>query len=166
MDESGKKIGLLPAMIKAHKTGAIVNLSSFDGSLPNELVISATDRCWGDQIHRVCIVPVAPITKTGVRGLAVLGVNPRRLMDDALLLFAKVLQDCFSSSLALVNLPEQQRRQQLAFAEIERSLNHRLRVSTLQSERLEENFTRMAQSAPIGMVCITHLCPTASHLSS
>jgi len=76
---------------------------------------------------------------------------PRRLFTDESRLFVSHISDLVSKAAALISLPEEQRRDQEKFEQINFALSQQLQIIALKAEKNEETFTRMAQSAPFGM---------------
>ncbi|KAI4795858.1 hypothetical protein E4T45_12105, partial [Aureobasidium sp. EXF-8846] len=70
-------------------------------------------------------------------------LNPRRPFNEDSLHFAENLRDVLTKSSSLLN--------QARFEEIHDNLSTQLKISTLKAARNEERFTRMAESAPIGI---------------
>jgi len=150
--DSSSSSPLVQAIAKAQSSGTLVYMQLSDGTLPQELEIAVPDRAWNDKIKAICIVPFSSTLRYGPAGFAVLGVNPRQAIDERMDLFFNVLSDTFCTMVTLVSLPEQTRRQKVLFQDLESTLTERVKAHALQSERLEARFTRMAHSAPIGMV--------------
>ncbi|GAB7350614.1 hypothetical protein MBLNU459_g1180t2 [Dothideomycetes sp. NU459] len=141
--ESTYSSGTIQACRKAWDSRKTVVLSKEDDTLPEELAVVIPDRGYGDQIHTVCVMPIAP----GGIGFLVVGFNPRRPFNNDSLRFAHNLHDVLAKPSAFIS---QQR-----FEEIHDSLSLQLRASTLEAARNEEKFTKMADASPIG-ICTFH----------
>jgi signal transduction histidine kinase len=119
-----------------------VVLRRHDNTLPADLATAIPGRGWEDPIEAVCVMPVA-INAAGALAFFVLGLNPRRPFNEDSLHFAENLRDVLTKSSSLLN--------QARFEEIHDNLSTQLKISTLKAARNEERFTRMAESAPIGI---------------
>jgi signal transduction histidine kinase len=119
-----------------------VVLRRHDNTLPADLATAIPGRGWEDPIDAVCVMPIA-VNAAGALAFFVLGLNPRRPFNDDSLHFAENLRDVLTKSSSLLN--------QARFEEIHDNLSTQLKISTLKAARNEERFTRMAESAPIGI---------------
>jgi len=153
MDGSGSA-PLEQAIAMAQSSGNLVFLSKQDGTLPESLGIAVHDRAWNDEINALCVMPITSSVHGGSSGsgLAIIGVNPRQLVDERMESFFHALQDTFYTMISLSGLPEQFRNQKVLFDELESSLTQRVATHALHSQRMDARFTRMAHCAPIGMV--------------
>ena len=84
-----------------------------------------------------------------------LALTPRRPYDSEAAIFAYYLRDILVKSASAIFLPEEHRRARQKFEQVEASLAQQLRATTLETERLESRFARMAHLAPVGMYAIT-----------
>jgi len=119
-----------------------VVLRRHDNTLPADLATAIPGRGWEDPIEAVCVMPIA-VNAAGALAFFVLGLNPRRPFNEDSLHFAENLRDVLTKSSSLLN--------QARFEEIHDNLSTQLKISTLKAARNEERFTRMAESAPIGI---------------
>jgi len=117
-------------------------LRRHDNTLPADLATAIPGRGWEDPIEAVCVMPIA-VNAAGALAFFVLGLNPRRPFNEDSLHFAHNLRDVLTKSSSLLN--------QARFEEIHDNLSTQLKISTLKAARNEERFTRMAESAPIGI---------------
>ncbi|KAI5251064.1 hypothetical protein E4T42_04636 [Aureobasidium subglaciale] len=134
--------GLARACREATVTRKTVILRRHDNTLPADLATAIPGRGWDDPIEAVCVMPVE-INAAGALAFFVIGLNPRRPFNEDSLQFAHNLRDVLTKASSLLN--------QARFEEIHDSLSTQLKISTLAAARNEERFTRMAQSAPIGI---------------
>jgi hypothetical protein len=134
-----------PVFAEARKTQQIVVLQQDD--LPPELALLIPDRGF---VTTACILPITSVSGQQI-AFIVLGMNPRRLFTDESRLFVTHMSDLVSKAAALISLPEEQRRDQEKFEQINFALSQQLQIIALKAEKNEETFTRMAQSAPFGM---------------
>ncbi|KAG9934123.1 histidine kinase, partial [Aureobasidium melanogenum] len=146
---------LARACYKAWKSDDVVVLQLKDGSLPEALNQGIPGRASGDKVQTVCIVPLPDMTGHHTMAFLTLAMTPRRPYDTEAAMFAYYLRDILVKSASAICLPEEQRRARQKFEQIEASLAQQLRATTLETERLESRFARMAQLAPIGMYAIT-----------
>jgi PAS domain-containing protein len=113
-----------------------------DNSLPADLATAIPGRGWEDPVEAVCVMPVAN-NASGALAFFILGLNPRRPFNEESLQFAHNLRDVLTKSSTLLG--------QAKFEEIHDNLATQLKISTLKAARNEDKFTRMAESAPIGI---------------
>ncbi|KAH0331740.1 histidine kinase, partial [Aureobasidium melanogenum] len=154
---------LARACHKAWKSDDVVVLQVKDGSLPQSLNQGVPGRAAGDKVQTVCIVPLPDMTGNHTMAFLVLAMTPRRPYDSEAAMFAYYLRDILVKSASAICLPEEQRRARQKFEQIEASLAQQLRATTLETERLESRYARMAQMAPIGMYAITPDSRTTYH---
>jgi hypothetical protein len=138
-----------PVFAEARKTQQVVVLQQ--DNLPPELALLVPDRGF---VTTACILPIASVSGQQI-AFIVLGMNPRRLFNDESRLFVSHMNDLISKAAALISLPEEQRRDQEKFEQINFALSQQLQIIALKAEKNEETFTRMAQSAPFGMCVFT-----------
>lgn len=117
-----------------------------DNTLPADLATAIPGRGWEDPIEAVCVMPIA-VNGAGALAFFILGLNPRRRFNEDSLQFAHNLRDVLTKASSLLN--------QAKFEEIHDNLSTQLKISTLRAARNEEKFTRMAETAPIG-ICTFH----------
>ncbi|CAD0098306.1 unnamed protein product [Aureobasidium mustum] len=119
-----------------------VVLRRHDNTLPADLATAIPGRGWEDPIETVCVMPIA-VNGAGALAFFIIGFNPRRPFNEDSLQFAHNLRDVLTKSSSLLN--------QAKFEEIHDNLSTQLKISTLRAARNEEKFTRMAETAPIGI---------------
>ncbi|KAK5000384.1 hypothetical protein LTR66_000741 [Elasticomyces elasticus] len=136
---------------QAWKLGRIVRLSSDDGTLPPDLARAIPGRAFDANMRSVLVIPITSVVETGIAGFLILGLNPQRPYDEEYQLFTHLLSDVLAKSAVLISMPEEQRRAQQTADEIHKSLSQQLQLTTLEAERSEARFTRMAQHSPVGM---------------
>ncbi|KAI4717983.1 hypothetical protein E4T48_05811 [Aureobasidium sp. EXF-10727] len=134
--------GLARACRSAMLDGKTVILRRHDNTLPADLATAIPGRGWEDPVEAVCVMPIA-VNAAGALAFFLLGLNPRRPFNEDSLQFAHNLRDVLTKSSSLLN--------QARFEEIHDNLSTQLKISTLRAARNEEKFTRMAESAPIGI---------------
>lgn len=134
--------GLARACRDAITSKETVILRRHDSTLPADLATAIPGRGWEDPIEAVCVMPIA-VNAAGALAFFVVGLNPRRPFNEDSLHFAHNLRDVLTKSTSLLN--------QARFEEIHDNLSTQLKISTLEAARNEEKFTRMAESAPIGI---------------
>ncbi|CAD0110911.1 unnamed protein product [Aureobasidium uvarum] len=154
---------LARACYKAWKTEDAVVLQLKDGSLPQVLHQGVPGRASGDKAQTVCVIPVPDMSGGQIMAFLTLALTPRRPYDTEAAMFAYYLRDILVKSASAICLPDEQRRARQKFEQVEASLAQQLRVTALETERLESRFARMAQLAPIGMYAITPDARTTFH---
>jgi signal transduction histidine kinase len=120
-------------------------------SLPPYLALSNPDRGFGDTVKQAVIIPVTSITSRDLMGVLIIGLCPRVPLDDGYNMWLGILGDLLLKSAAIVSLPLEQRKAQQLSDDVNSALAQQLRLSTLQAERSDAKFSRMAKMAPIGM---------------
>ncbi|KAH0370992.1 histidine kinase, partial [Aureobasidium melanogenum] len=94
--------------------------------------------------------------KGSAQGSVVLGINPRRPVDDNLKSFLYSLSEMLSKAVIILQSPADQRKllqaddgfgYRLKLEKLARELS----LATLKNEKNQETFSRMAEDAPIGM---------------
>lgn len=140
-----------PVFAEARKTQQVVVLQQ--DNLPPELALLIPDRGF---VTTACVLPIASVSGQQI-AFIVLGMNPRRLFTDESRLFISHMNDLISKAAALIALPEEQRRDQEKFEQINFALSQQLQIIALKAEKNEETFTRMAQNAPFGMYVLLNL---------
>ncbi|KAK5121772.1 hypothetical protein LTR85_004647 [Meristemomyces frigidus] len=145
--------GLMGPCLQAWKTRRPVVLSSEDGTLPQYLKTAKAERCYGDELRGAVVTPIVSLgrEKNEVLGLLVVGLNPRCPYDQDYSLWIRLLRDLVENTAALISLPEEQRRAKQLADDMNNAMAERLQISTLQAERSDARFVRMANSAPTGM---------------
>ncbi|KAI4726172.1 hypothetical protein E4T49_06067 [Aureobasidium sp. EXF-10728] len=146
---------LARACYKAWKTEDVVVLQLRDGSLPEVLHQGVPGRAAGDKANTVCVIPLPDMSGGQTMAFLTLAMTPRRPYDTEAAMFAYYLRDILVKSASAICLPDEQRRARQKFEQVEASLAQQLRLTALETERLESRFARMAQLAPIGMYAIT-----------
>ncbi|THY90277.1 hypothetical protein D6C93_06624 [Aureobasidium pullulans] len=136
-----------PAFAEARRTQQVVVLQEKQENLPPELALLIPDRGF---VTTACILPITSVSGQQI-AFIVLGMNPRRLFNDESRVFISHMCDLISKAAALIALPEEQRRDQEKFEQINLALSQQLQIIALKAEKNEETFTRMAQNAPFGM---------------
>lgn len=146
LDQDDDRFLLVHEFNKAHDSKYAVVLSTEAGSLSSGLAMDIPDR---GTVRNVCILPISSLSGQEI-GVVVLGMNPRRFFSEESRIFVDAVRDVIVKSVAIISLPEEQRRQR-QFEEMNVALSQQLRITALKAEKNEETFTRMAQNAPFGM---------------
>lgn len=142
---------LTKAFTAAWKEQKPVVLGSKDAALPAHLALSNPDRGFGDAVSKAVVLPVTSITSRDLMGVLVIGICPRVPFDDGYNMWLQILGDVLLKAAAFISLPLEQRRAQKMADDINGALAQQLRLTTLQAERSDAKFSRMAKLAPIGM---------------
>ena len=132
-----------------------VVLSLEDGSLPPYLSLSNPGRGFGDIVRKAMVIPVTSITNRDLMGVLILGVCPRVPFDEVYGMWLNVLGDVLHKTAAFISLPIEQRRAQKMSDDINNALAKQLQLTTLQAERSDAKFSRMAKLAPIGVYILS-----------
>jgi signal transduction histidine kinase len=119
--------------------------------LPPYLAMSNPDRGFGDTVKQAVIIPVTSITSRDLMGVLIIGLCPRVPLDEGYHMWLGILGDLLLKAAAFISLPLEQRRAQKLSDDVNSALAQQLRLTTLQAERSDAKFSRMARLAPIGM---------------
>ena len=120
-------------------------------NIPSYLALSNPDRGFGDTVKQAVVIPVTSITSRDLMGVLIIGLCPRVPLDEGYHMWLGILGDLLLKSAAHVSLPLEQRRAQKLSDDVNSALAQQLRLTTLQAERSDAKFSRMARLAPIGM---------------
>lgn len=150
-----KTNSLASACCTAVREGEVVTLQQMDGTLPPEMAIGVPGRAAGEQVNTVCILPIPDMFSVNQRAFVVIALSPRRPYDSEYTTFVHNLRDVLLKSASTIFLPEEHRRVRQKFEEIETNLAHQLRTTALEAQRIEAQYTKMFQLAPVGMFAIT-----------
>jgi PAS domain S-box-containing protein len=142
---------LVKACVQAWKTRSAVTYIREDESYQKSLPTSVSGGPVEEQINTTIIAPITTIGSGDVLGILVTAVNPKCALDEEYRLYFSVLADILIRSSTLITLPQEQRRAQKIADEMNTALAQQLRLITLQAERMEAKFSRMAAEAPTGM---------------
>jgi len=118
-----------------------------DNQLPHEL---STQTSSSSSVCPACILPISDLNGKPL-ALVVLGLDPRRPLNDPMSRFIHYIHEVISKQAILVSLPKEQQDFQKKYEESTMALSHQLRLSILKSKKKEEKFLRIAKSAPLGM---------------
>lgn len=119
--------------------------------LPQYLTLSNPDRGFGDTVKQAVLIPVTSITSRDLMGVLIIGLCPRVPLDEGYNMWLGILGDLLLKAAAFISLPLEQRRAQKLSDDVNSALAQQLRLTTLQAERSDAKFSRMAKLAPIGM---------------
>lgn len=94
--------------------------------------------------------------KGSVQGSVVVGINPRRRIDEDLKRFMDSLSEILLKAVIILQSPSDQRKllqadDGLGYRLQLEKLTRQLSIATLKNEKNQETFSRMAEDAPIGM---------------
>lgn len=137
--------GLADVFREALESKEVMMLS--DNELPHELSYQRSD--FGSACP-ACVLPISDLNGKPL-ALVVLGLDPRRPLNDPMSRFIHYIHESVSKQAILVSLPKEQQDFQKKFEESTMALSHQLRLSILKSKKKEEKFHRIAKSAPLGM---------------
>lgn len=118
-----------------------------DDELPHEL---SFQRSESGSAFPACIIPISDLNDKPL-ALVVLGLDPKRPLNDPMRRFIHYIHESISRQAILVSLPKEQQDFQRKYEESTMALSHQLRLSILKSKKKEEKFLRIAKSAPLGM---------------
>ena len=127
-----------------------------NGIVEDEPVLSAFERrAWGDKIRRAIVVPIRPSTTRPPQGVLFLVLSPRRPYDENYALFIELLTRQVATSLANVQLVEEEIRRARDVAEDDQRKGEELECALAlrtQELRASEGFMgRLAEICPVGI---------------
>jgi len=144
--------GIIKACLRVWQSLEPIALHSADGSLPISLRRASLGRGFDDELRTAIVTPImSAVADQEMLGILVIGLSPRSPYDEEYKLWTHIVSDLVRKTATLIILPEEQRRAQRIANELNDSLVHQLRITTLQAEQSEGKFRRMAESAPQGM---------------
>ena len=143
--------GIIKSCLQAWRSRKPVTLRRDDGTLPAPLTAAVAGRGFGGEIHMAMVSPITSIAGGDVLAILVTALNPRAPFDPEYSLYAHFQADILIKAASLISLPLEQRRTQKIADDMNSALAHQLRLTTLQAERREARFLRMAAEAPTGM---------------
>lgn len=142
------------AFIKAWQKNKCLILDTDDESLPKGWSCTPPDRGFGDPVKKVAVVPITMMTRRELQGVLVMGLCPRAPWDDEYNLWINLLGEVLTKSAALIAIPMEQQRNHKMSEELTHALSQQLRMITLEAERSDAKFSRMARLSPIGMFIV------------
>ena len=119
------------------------------GNMPEILNVAVEGRAGGEKVRSVLVMPINP--SQGILGVLVLGLSPLCPWDTDNRLWTDILADLLVKAATFITVPEEERRARKISDSVNSALAQQLRTTTLQVERSEAKFSRMAQHAPTGM---------------
>lgn len=143
--------GIVKACLQAWRTRKSLCISTEEGTLPQTLRCSVPGRGFDEVTTAALISPINSTSGGQVLGMLVLGLNPRATTAPEYKLWLHIMVDFVEKAASLISLPQEQRRAKKIADDMVNSLAHQLRFMTLQAERNELRFARLADNAPQGM---------------
>nr|POE72269.1 hybrid signal transduction histidine kinase k [Quercus suber] len=145
-----KYMDITQAVARAWNTGEQIVLRTEDGTLPEPFSEPVSDRGFGDPIRTALVAPILYVNGE-VLGVFVIGLNPRSPFDREYSIFINITIDLLTRAASLISLPEEQRQAQKLATNLNNALAQQLQLTTLEAERSEAKFSRMAAASPVGM---------------
>ncbi|EME41035.1 hypothetical protein DOTSEDRAFT_74542 [Dothistroma septosporum NZE10] len=143
--------GLVKFCSQAWNTSQAIELSSREGSLPPGLATVVPGRGFDDKIETALLSPIRATTGNDMLGILITGLNPRTEYEGEYKFWMTVSTSLIEKAAALISLPEEQRRAQKIANDMNNALAQQLRLTTIQAEKSEAKFQRLAETAPTGM---------------
>lgn len=151
LDSTQQPLTLVSHCQEACRTRKPVELKHEDGTLPAYLSSPVPGRGFSDPIQTAVVCPITSFGGSDILGVLILGHKPHIFFDEEYKLFSNFLSDFLIQSASLISLPQEQRRVQKIADEMNNTLAQQLRLITLQAERTEAKFARMAAESPTGV---------------
>ncbi|THZ40507.1 hypothetical protein D6C90_05819 [Aureobasidium pullulans] len=141
---------LIRVLDDAEQQGTVVALK--DENLPTDLQATMAD----SGIVSSAFVFTMLDPKGSTLGSVIVGVNPRRRADEGMENFFYSLSETLLRTVVILESPLEQRKlletnDTLGYRIKLEKLSRELSMATLQNEKSQETFSRMAEDAPIGM---------------
>jgi len=147
--------GFMPFLRQALKTKKMLVLSVGDKDLPTSLLEDIQFRGYQEMPKFVVVLPLVPTTTDNVSGIIVLGINPRRSLDQDYKQFINFCGNVLTTSLASVMLLEDEVRRSTALSRqarlIQTRLGEELIFSQAETQKSEERFQKFADRADVAM---------------
>ena len=124
-------------------------------ALPAYLSLINPDRSFGERVRQAMVIPITSITSRDLMGVLVVGICPRVPFDEMYDLWLNILGDVLHKAASFISLPIEQRRAQKMSDDINNALAKQLQLTTLQAERSDAKFSRMAKLSPLGMFVLS-----------
>ncbi|KAK1076237.1 hypothetical protein LTR33_009119 [Friedmanniomyces endolithicus] len=130
--------GIIKACLRVWQNLEPITLHSADGSLPIGLRRASLGRAFDDEVRTAIIMPImTAVADEEILGILIIGLSPRSPYDEEYKLWTHIVSDLVRKRATLIILPEVQRRAQRIANELNNSLVHQLRITTLQAEQSE-----------------------------
>lgn len=142
---------IMKACADACKNRVSVALNTREDNMPDALQVGIPGRAFGETVNRAVVIPIVSISGNNILGIMIIGLNPRSPFDEELQMYIDYLGDLLTKAASLISLPQEQKRAQQISNDATTALSAKLRLVTLQAERSEAKFARMAAEAPTGM---------------
>ncbi|KAK5660691.1 hypothetical protein OQA88_12055 [Cercophora sp. LCS_1] len=130
-------------------------LQTKDGSLPQHLLGDLDWRGFGDPCRAAVVLPIRPTKEENVMGILLLGLNPRRPLDNDYRQYISLLSQKLTTSLASIVLLEEEARRGRNAAEQaaydQAMLKEKLAVQTREANESIQMFEAVAEFVPVGM---------------
>jgi PAS domain S-box-containing protein len=97
------------------------SLSSADSADLVEAGLNITGEPWPEPVSKAIALPIPGAQRGGLSGLVVLGVSPRRVLDDSYRAFFKLIASQIGTAISDATAYEAERRRAEALAEIDRA---------------------------------------------
>ena len=151
---TGSAKTMVSAFTEAWQDNKCLILNTDNESLPSGWSRSRPDRGLGDPVKKVAVVPITAMTRRELQGVLVLGLCARCPWDDEYSLWVSVLGDLLTKSAALITIPMELQRNNKLSEELNNALSQQLRMITLEAERSDAKFSRMARLSPVAMFIV------------
>ncbi|PNS21002.1 Hybrid signal transduction histidine kinase K [Sphaceloma murrayae] len=145
---------LAHACSQAWKTGELVVMREQDGSLPPAFAVGVPGRANGGVVNTACIIPVPDLIGNNQLAFVLLSLTPRRPFDQKATMLVQSFSDVLTRAASTIFLPDEKRRAQQRFQEIETTLSQQLRTTSLEAEQTEARYEKILKSARVGMYII------------
>jgi PAS domain S-box-containing protein len=103
----------LPTVLRSHHPEEIVDLGSVRDRLPGGL--------WSEPPSRAIVLPILAAATETLAGLLLIGVSPRRVLDEAYRTFLNLIASRISAAIADAKAYEAERKRADALAELDRA---------------------------------------------
>jgi PAS domain S-box-containing protein len=148
LDLTRSQEGFTLALREAMRTREPTTISERDGSLPAPFLKGIKCRGFGDPCKEAVVFPLRPPNEDSVLAFLLLGINPRKAVDDDYRTFITLLNRQLETSLSSVILFEDEvRRNKQAAETAAKQEEQLLKQLELQTGRMR----RMTELSPLGM---------------
>ncbi|KAK7757675.1 hypothetical protein SLS62_000052 [Diatrype stigma] len=150
-----RKAGLSPAFARAIDLRKPILLQTKDGSFPAPLLEGLKWRGFTEPCREAVIFPILPTKDEHVKGLLLLGINPRAPFDNEYRQYISLLSQKLASTLASTVLLEEEARRGRNMAEQaaydQARLKEKLEFRTKEANETMQKLQAIAEFIPVGM---------------
>lgn len=139
-------------VLKAHMTKSVQIVTPDDTAL---LAARTPTTTLGDKMNAIVVIPIKTSENSKIRAVAIVGLNPRKALDEDYSTFLEVFAQSLSNGIAGVLLYSEELRRSHALAALNRQKNDELQIllaaRTEELKSSETRFETMSSISPAGI---------------